>query len=57
MKIYSDGSYFSPLFIDGGLTVSEIDYTGTYWGTARTDYWEIARTDLWTTDRNTEIPI
>ena len=32
------------------------DFTGLYWGTARTDYWTDTRVALWNTSRNTEIP-
>ena len=32
------------------------DFTGPYWGTARTDYWTDTRVALWNTLRNTEIP-
>jgi len=43
----------------GGISfhkpMSSIDYTGTYWGTARTSYWSNTRIALWSTARNTEI--
>ena len=32
------------------------DFTGLYWGTARTAYWTDTRVALWTTTRITEVP-
>jgi hypothetical protein len=39
----------------GNTSITQ-DYTGTYWGTARTAYWTDTREALWSTARNADIP-